>query len=64
MLKDNPYGIKIYSINETYIDNIHYSINSVSVATESMDYRNIYYTRWINSKWFGIKLIKRKYSWV
>ena len=32
MIKDNPFGIKVYDKDTSFIDNIHFSINSISIV--------------------------------
>jgi hypothetical protein len=51
MIKDNPYGIKVYY--EANISLINYLKNSINKSTY---FNNTYYTRWINSNRYGFRL--------
>jgi hypothetical protein len=51
MIKDNPFGIKIYNKDTGYIDDIYFTVNSISILETIAEHTKF---RIINKKNYGI----------
>jgi hypothetical protein len=58
MYKENKLGIKVYDENIYIIDNIHFSVNSISISGDLDKFKR--YFRFINTKIYGFNIYKTK----